>query len=54
MGFIYFVIILSVGIGMFFTGRSMGIEWALENFLDQLVANMEEQAKEGEAVEDPS
>jgi len=37
MGFVYFVIIMAVGIGMYFTGRSMGIEWALDCFLNQLV-----------------
>lgn len=41
MGFVYFVIIMAVGIGMYFTGRSMGMEWTLRCFLDQLIEENE-------------
>lgn len=48
-GFVYFVIVLSVGIGMYFTGRSMGIEWAVFQFTQHMIVKEvpeEEKAKE--------
>lgn len=49
-GLAIFGIILFVGTTMYFTGRAMGIEWALGTFLTEL-KHMMEQADENKTTE---
>ena len=46
LGFAMLLIVVLVGVGMFFTGHSMGIQWALENFLIEFDKRLSEEVGE--------